>query len=200
MLKKVKPVTLALLFYAGLCYVAGVIRTYSILRFPYVVEYGESTILYQIRVLFRGIFPYNAHLVEQHNFFSYTPFFQYLVSLSASTPQAWLFNARLLNSLSLFGVGVLISLLYFQWKNEERKPIHFVLPLLLWLSWYPVFNWMALGRLDGLALLMQVLGLYFYLRPTLQNLFKILAMIAFVFAFFTKQSAVWIPASLIIYN
>ena len=197
-LKKFELTEKALLIYVGLCYLAMVVRCYDILHFPYAVEYGEGTILSQVKTLFEGNFPYNKHLLEIHNYFSYTPVFQYLTSWLGSSPEQWLFSARVLNSLSLFAVGVLISVIFYQEKGEKKKPIHFILTLLLWLSWYPVFNWMALARLDGLALFFQVLALYFYLRPTHKNIYQILMVVSLILAFFTKQSAIWVATALMI--
>jgi hypothetical protein len=196
--KKLKLTEKALLIYVGLCYLASVIRTFDILRFPYVVEYGEATILSQVKTLFDGDFPYNKHLVEIHNYFSYTPFFQYLTSWMGASPEQWLHSARMLNSLSLFAVGILISAIFYQAKGDEKKPIHLVLPMLVWLSWYPVFNWMGLARLDGLALFFQVFGLYFYLRPSGKSVYQVLAMVSLILAFFSKQSAIWMATALIV--
>ncbi len=196
-IKKLKFVEKALFIYAGLCFLATVTRTFDILHFPFSAEYGESTILYQVKLLFEGSFPYTKHLTDIHNYFSYTPLFQYIVSRIGTEPIQWLTSARVLNSLCLIAVGFLISLIFYQEKGEHKKSVHLFLTWLVWLSWYPVFNWMGLARLDGLALFFQALGLYFYLRPRHRNFYQVLAMLSLVFAFFSKQSAIWIAVGLV---
>jgi hypothetical protein len=197
---KTKPLTVVLLIYGLICYVAVVARAYQIIRFPYTIDYGESTILYQVKVLFDGAFPYRASAFDSANYFSYTPLFQSLVSLMGSDPVSWLREARILNTISLFLVGAVISKIYVDWKGTAAKAIDWALPFLIWISWYPVFNWTGMGRLDGVALLLQMMGMHFYLHEKNQVRFRFVAMICFLLAVFTKQTAFWIPCSLFLYD
>ncbi|WP_413292291.1 hypothetical protein ACLSU7_12890 [Bdellovibrio sp. HCB185ZH] len=195
-----KPLTLVFLGYGLLCYVAVVARAFQIIRFPYTIDYGESTILYQVKILFDGFFPYRATAFDSANYFSYTPFFQSIISLFGSEPIIWLREARILNTIALLLTGALISKFYVDGKSEKASAIDWALPFLLWISWYPVFNWTGMGRLDGLALFFQMAGLILYLRKNNQSSSRFIAMICFLMAVFTKQTALWVPCSLFLYD
>ncbi|WP_413582888.1 hypothetical protein [Bdellovibrio sp. HCB288] len=153
-----------------------------------------------MKTLFSGIFPYSSVAAEHLNYFSYTPLFQYITSLIGQDPEAWLFAARLINTLALVGVGLLLAKINCDWKEGKATAWDFALPFLLWFSWFSVSNWMAMGRVDGLALFLQVLGLFFYLKMTEKSSIKILSLMCFILAFFTKQSAVWIPFTLMLWE
>ncbi|QDK47112.1 hypothetical protein DOM22_19055 [Bdellovibrio sp. ZAP7] len=198
--KMLKPLTLVILGYGLLCYMAVVARAFQIIRFPYTIDYGESTILYQVKILFDGFFPYRASAFDSANYFSYTPLFQSVVSILGSDPIMWLREARILNTVSLLLTGVLISKFYVDGKSEKATAIDWALPFLLWISWYPVFNWTGMGRLDGVALFFQMMGLFLYLREKNQGSSRFMAMICFFLAIFTKQSALWVPCSLFLYD
>ncbi|QLY25302.1 hypothetical protein [Bdellovibrio sp. KM01] len=192
--KELKPLTIIILVYGLLCYIAVVARAYQIIRFPYTIDYGESTILYQVKILVEGRYPYSKAAADVANYFSYTPIFQSLIGVISTDPIVWLKEARLINTASILLVGALISKIYVDSHRGTAKFTDWALPFLLWFSWYPVFNWTAMGRLDGLALLFQMSGLYYYLQNSSKAKFQ--AMICFLLAIFTKQTALWVPCAL----
>ncbi|WP_413576222.1 hypothetical protein ACLVWU_17710 [Bdellovibrio sp. HCB290] len=182
------------------CYLAAVSRSFQIIRFPFTIDYGESTTLHQIKVLFDGMNPYTQSAADAFTYFSYTPLFPYLASLFESGPESWLFAARLINTMSLVGVGLIIAKTFYDWQGSKATTWDFALPFLLWFSWFPVSNWLGMGRVDGLALLLQVLGLYLYVKPSKKSVLRLLGIFCFILAFYTKQSAVWIPLSLMLWE
>ncbi|WP_413585660.1 hypothetical protein [Bdellovibrio sp. HCB274] len=198
--KLVRPLSAVLFLYGMICYLAAVTRSFQIIRFPFTIDYGESTTIHQIKTLFDGLSPYSQSAADSFNYFSYTPLFPFLASLLGHDPESWLFAARIINTLSLVGVGLLIAKMYYDWQGRDATTWDFALPFILWFSWFPVSNWMGVGRIDGLALLFQVLGLYFYLKPVEKSSSKMLGILCFVLAFYTKQSAVWIPLSLMLWE
>lgn len=173
-------------------------RLYYLLQYPFVVDYGESAILHQAKLLFEGVWPYNRDLLSQAIYFSYSPLMQWLLSILADTPVEWLIGARSISAFSFLLSGWVISILIRREFPQSSRAQSFLLPFLVWLSWYPIYVWAGLARLDGLALLLQLLGLYFYLSAKGPS--KIFCSVLWLMALLVKQTAFWIPLSLIIYE
>ena len=162
------------------------LRSALALTAPFQIEYQEGGNLAWVREIAAGSLPYKAITPPPWSFSVYTPAYlaasALLLKLTPTLP--WL-GGRLLSLLSALGLAALIVAL------APRRPRGVALmSAALWLGSPYLFRWATYYRPDLFALFWSALGLWLVQRAHTQERPRllVLAALAFVLSFFSKQS------------
>ena len=156
------------------------------IRFPYGLDYGEGPLLDQsVRLTnFENIYQADIE-TPPYTITNYPPGFPAL-----QTPFVWLFGpqlwyGRLISVISIVLTGLFISLIILKLTKSRIAAILSGLTFLI--LPYPVY-WSTMARVDSLALMFSVAGLYVLVSDTEKRSHRFWAAVLLVASVFTKQS------------
>lgn len=184
----------------GLLVAAWAVRSWLVVSFPFQVEYGEGPVLDWMLTLRAGTWPYKPIQPAPWTFSVYTP--GYLLASAVVTPIARAIGAsvwaggRLVSLLSALGlaglaVGLVNTRVASRWAGW--------LAAALWLASPYLTRWATFYRPDLFALLWGAAGIWLVIRAKGRVSVLVLAAVAFVAGFYTKQSFFAAPCAAVLY-
>ncbi len=194
LLKKevISPFLMILLLFIFINYLASSLST---LFYPYDVDYSEGFILTpSIRLLNRKNL-YQDVNISPFSIINYTPIFFFVNSFTMILFGENLFSAKLISFISSIAIGYLIYLIVY--KQSKKKFISIVSSLIFFSSFVTFFAG-PLAKVDLLAALFSILGIYFIGQHKKRKNF-FLAIIFFILSVFTKQTFIAAPIASFIY-
>lgn len=162
------------------------------------IQYPESAVVFGIANLWRGGSLYHDFHNPPFAVTSYPPVF-YLVSAAVSKLFArWIHFVYDCARAVAFAATILTAIVaaFVTGKTKSSRAAQFGTSL-LFLGSSLLLPWGFMARVDSLMLLFTISGLYLFIHFKESNL-KYLAVVAFVLAIFTKQSALAAPAAVIL--
>lgn len=177
-----------LTFFSCLAILIFLIHGLIVLGFNYPLDYGEGTILNQILRTIEGQPLYPADIsTPPYLIYNYPPVFILLNAVLMWLSGPNLFIGRMVVLISTIGTAVVIGLLI-----KHFYPKHGYLPSLVGASLFLitpyVLQWSAYFRIDMLALLFSLIGLYFVIKEPEGDRSILLAVLFFILAAYTRQS------------
>ncbi len=173
-----------------------ILQSFILIRYPYPVAYGEGIILNQARLLAQAKPIYqdiNSYPYVVGNYPLIFPFFYSFFIKFFGVTLAW---GRIIT----FFATLLSAFLVFSVVKSEARGINNSTYWAggLFLASPFIYNYYPMVRVDALAFLFSLLGLYFVYRY--ENCWKLyLAVIFFILALYTKQLFVAAPIATLIY-
>ena len=131
---------------------------------------------------------------------TYPPVFIYLVGfLSGFTYSENVFFIG--RCISLFSTILIVLVLYKIFVDDSRDKVLSLFFSFIFIAPLFVIHWASLVRVDMLAILFNLIGLYIYVKYNQKKSYKrFFSIIFFILAFYTKQSAVAAFLAIITYN
>ncbi len=181
-------VTAGFLLYAGLF----LYHAYVLISYPYDVDNSEGFLIFGGHRLARGEGLYPAidrlpYLVD-----NYPPLYPILLAIGDRLFGVGFVWGRALSTAATVGIAVLIFL-WIQGLSGRRWPA--LISMICFLSFYHVYDWGALARVDMPAIFLAVLGLLLVEREKSTAL----SVGCFVLALCTRQTLVAAPLSAFLY-
>ena len=161
--------------------------SFSIIRFPFGMDYGEAPLMDQVRRIQNHETVYKASIDEApYIIANYPPLYTLLVAALNSIFKIQLFQTGRVVSIffSLISGGI-IGL--FGYHLTHNKLLGALAAVLFWGNPY-VLIWSSLARVDMMALAFSLLGLWVLYRSKNSFSWMILAIICFIAAIFTRQT------------
>lgn len=168
-------------------------NAYVSIIYPYDIDYGEGFVLYQSYLLSQGKSPYQDIAQYPHFIANYPPVFP-LISAMFIKLFGVSFRVRIVSLLSAILIGVLIYLIL---QKETNRAIALFFSLFFFAS-PPVYYWTRLLRVDTLALLFGLAGVYIVFKYE-SNRKVYLSIPFFLLAVYTKQSFFVAPMASFLY-
>lgn len=165
---------------------------YDILRYMYLIDYGESFVLNQVYLLRNGwtVFDlYSSFEKPPFLLINYPPVYPWVVSLFQGGARHFI-PGRIVSVVSTAGI-VLLSIGFLE-KFQLRDRWVWMFPVSL-LTTYTFHLWSGLYRVDMLALFFLMASLYFLQWEKIPPLFSALFLIM---AVFTRQTLLPLPGAL----
>jgi hypothetical protein len=172
---------LSCLFIAAFIYIA-----LNSMAYPFHIEWMEGQSIDVVQRVREGLPLYTAPSIDYVPFI-YTPYYYYVVAFVSLFTGVDFLPARLVSTLAALGCG---GILYAWIRRESGTWIHGLIAAGLFFATYRLSGrWFDVARIDSLALLLTLSGLYafFHWRGTWN---AVTAAILFTAAFFTKQSTI----------
>jgi len=174
--------------FLGLALIIFLAQGIIALIFEYPLDYGEGPLLNQAFRITQGEPLYPADITSPPYLISnYPPVFVLLNAFFVWIFGPSLFIGRLIAFLCTLGAAFFIALILREFTPNQK-----LLPLLIgsvtFLINPYVLEWSSLFRIDMLALLFSLAGLYYVIKNPQNNKVIILASILFVLAAYTRQS------------
>ena len=162
--------------------------------FPYEVDSGEGLSLHRALSLSRGQNIYSPIDRPPYTVANYPPIYDFILAAFFKIAGPGLLIGRLVSIISTLAAGFLIGLII--WLQTGKK-ISSVMGALLFFSSGWVTSWSVLSRIDMLALLFSLAGLFFFIvcMRNLKKPYLYLAIACLIAALFTRQSAVCVPVA-----
>jgi hypothetical protein len=178
-----------ILIYRAYRYCAYVVQT---VRYPFGLDYGEG-IVWQQAMLIPGPEMYGDITRYPFIVFHYPPLYHLVTRLGVGLGADWLMSGRAVSVISTLLIVVICSVLIYRAGRESFG----LLPCLIGaamggltiLTHFEVIVWSPLMRVDMLAIAFSFAGLLFCERSFDQPRYLYGAVIAFVAAVYTKQTA-----------
>lgn len=180
---------------AGLVFISFSLPT---LAYPHSIDPIEGTILSVSRSLARGNNIYSPHnyLVYPFQLAIYTPVYYFLVSLLIKCFGVAFWPCRLLSLVGTIACSLFIGKIIFL---KTKQIFYSFLGGFLFLSFYSLWFWGSLVRVDTLALVFSLIGLYVFIKTESHAWKFLLSIPFFLLAFYTKQTSISALASISIY-
>jgi hypothetical protein len=179
-------------------FVQFILMAVAAVRFPFQLDYGEG-IVWQQAMLIPGPRMYGD--ITQYPFlvFHYPPVYHLLLHALATFGLDALIAGRSLSLAASMVIGLCAGVISFSmFVRDDGKPVAWIAAicaaLVTWSTW-PFEIWAPLLRVDMLALAFNFLGMTLAIRAAGRPSRLYLAMTCFVFAVYTKQTAVLAPLS-----
>lgn len=177
-----------LYFFIGLAILVFLIHGFITISFKYPLDYGEGPLLNQALRITKGEALYPPDLsTPPYLITNYPPLYVVLNAFFVWIFGPSLFFGRLISFLCTIGTALIIGLIIKTFYPQQG-----VLPRLIGVSFFLiipyVLGWSTLFRIDMLALLLSVTGLYIVVNKSDNNLSIILAASLFVLSAYTRQS------------
>ncbi len=173
------------------------VLAFRYLTYPYEVDYGEGCTL----LFFKQLKNYGVYFFDINHYpFSYAtypPIFLFVI---------WFFELFFPSSLmagrfaSLFSVTLIAPVLYFLLQRKIANKFYALLLTLCYLSFWSIFVFGGVGRLDTLVCLWILIGFWLfekYSEPYDRK--RYWAFLFFILAFFTKQNSILAPICIFFY-
>ncbi|MDC0740024.1 glycosyltransferase family 39 protein [Polyangium mundeleinium] len=177
--------------YVGIYLVLAVLH----LRYPFELEWMEGGAVDHVRHILSGKRLYDRPTIDFVPFI-YTPLYFYVSAAASKVVGLGFFSLRLISFLSSLGCFALLALFV---HRETKNRLAAVLAVGLFAGTYRESSaFMDIARVDSLALLFLLLGLY-VLRFREGLGFRLLAVALFLLSFLTKQSMLVAAAPLAVY-
>ncbi|MBI2837929.1 MAG: hypothetical protein HYX75_06430 [Acidobacteria bacterium] len=180
-------------------------RSVAAIRYPYELDYGEGQVLLDTLTLMNGGSIYDAPDSFPFTVSNYPPVYHVLAAALSSVTGAPLASGRALSALSTLLAGAFVGLIVMM-ASTRGRPTHFspaaaaasTAAAMLFVSVWPVFIWGVFMRVDMLAILFSLAGLWAHLRWHAHPVLRHVCVALFLLAVFTRQAAVAGAASAII--
>jgi hypothetical protein len=177
-------------------FVAVLDAWFDAVRYPFELDYGEG-IVWQQAMLIPGSRMYGNIHDFPYIVFHYPPVYHLAVHAIASLGVDWLIAGRGLSVVAAFATGTLVAALVFHAaRTSESRTASMVgasVAGLITFTYVPVVVCASLMRVDMLAVALSFLGVYCAIRSLDRPWLLYPAVVAFVLAVFTKQTAVAAP-------
>lgn len=148
------------------------------------MEYSEALLLYTSKLFVTGKFSWTLSSTPPFNVAFYTPIGTYILGLFCKVFGFTLVAGRVLNLAYMAGI---IGTIYLIVKRETKDNLVSWIAAILPMTAVTMIAWSFIIRIDLLAVLFEIIGIYFALRY--KDNFKILWSIPFfLLAFYTKQN------------
>lgn len=177
-------------------------RSVAAIRYPYELDYGEGQIMLNTLALLNGTAIYDAPGNFPFTVSNYPPVYHVLVAALSSITGDPLASGRALSSLSTLLAGAFVGLIVMmaspRGPSTRLGPAAAAAAGMLFVSVWPVFIWGVFMRVDMLAILFSLAGLWAHLRWHAHPRLRHVCIALFLLAVFTRQAAVAGAASAII--
>ena len=177
-------------------FVAVLDAWFDAVRYPFELDYGEG-IVWQQAMLIPGSRMYGNIHDFPYIVFHYPPVYHLAVHAIASLGVDWLIAGRGLSVVAAFATGTLVAALVFHAartsKSRTASMVGASVAGLITFTYVPVVVCASLMRVDMLAVALSFLGVYCAIRSLDRPWLLYPAVVAFVLAVFTKQTAVAAP-------
>lgn len=199
-LKSIKIFIYALLFF--LVFLILFIYIFNSLRAVFsqlpIVSPGEGFVLNYSMLLHQ----YGNYYFDINNYpyiyGNYPPLYPFILSIFLFFFRPSFFWGRLISVIATMVIVVILYKIFS--SNTKSKFFPFILSA-LFLGPYFVVIWSSLVRVDMLGIMLSILGLYVYEKYNNKNSkLKYISIIFFILSFYTKQTLIAAPISIIIYN
>lgn len=175
-----------------------ILRCLLLLTTTFPIEYGEGIILNLAVQLDK----YGTYYLDINDYpfthGAYPPGFIIFAYPLLKLLGPEIYIGRIISIIATLSIGLVVYLISTQQGHGRKRSLTFALFV------FPpffVYTWTPFGRVDSLAILFSVIGLYVYVKKwqSHSNL-KYLSCIFFVFAFLTKQNSVAAPCAILAYH
>ncbi len=176
-----------------------ILQSYLLVTYPFPVAYGEGIVLNQADLLAQGKSIYQDIHIYPYIVSNYPPLFPFLNSIFIKLFGISFIPGRLITFLATLFSALLIYIISKKSNQAEDKnrPGAFLAAGLFIASPY-IYNYFPIARVDVLAFLFSLAGLYFIYRfENSRIVFS--AVIFFILALYTKQSFIAAPAAAVVY-
>ena len=164
----------------------------AMIRFPYELDVGEGLSLNRAMLLSQGENIYTDINSPPYTVMNYPPLYDYITSLFVRITGPILAVGRIISVLSAlfisFFIYKIVSLL-------ERNKLGAVISALMFLTSGWVFTWSVLSRVDMLAIMFAVSGLYIHIKAS-KGRHRLLAILLLILSVYTKQSMIAVPLAI----
>ena len=167
----------------GLYTLAYVQFALQLASFPFDLDQGEGYDAWSAWLINLGQLPYANNAAYPYYSSNYPPLWSYLVSIPAAWIGPGLLAARLVSTAAALVTGLALGLAA---RRLSGRTLAGVLAAGFFLASPYVFHTTPLARVNGLALLLAVIGLSLFEHPTRRNV--VLGSLALVAALFTKPT------------
>lgn len=166
------------------------------MAYPYELSRGEGILLYESIQISHGKQIYNNINARPYMVANYPPLYQLICSAGILlSGKQTLFFGRLISVLSTSGIAILLFLIIFRLTKSKFAGIFSVL---IFCSFWYVYEWTPLHRVDILGILLGLAGLY-WTQVYAESNKLYWAVLFFTLSFFTKQSLIFAPISAAIF-
>jgi len=187
-------VFLCMLFFGLVVFILYSFRT---IAYPYITDYTEGHVLMLSRLLHEeGTYFFDVNNYPMINGV-YTPVYIFATSLFLDSFFSPYVFGRMTSFLAAFFISVLLFSVFY--RKSKNKILSFALSGLFFFPFY-VIRWSTMNRPDVLAIALSFAGIlayYFWYKK--KSPIRFLSIILFLLAYFTKQSAIIAPASVLFY-
>jgi hypothetical protein len=171
----------------------------AMVRFPYQMDYGEGVELYMVSRLLGGLPLYTSINQPPYHVGVYPPLYTLVVAPVAALTGLQYGAGRAVSAALALVIAWLLGRMVYE---ETHRPWAGIVTGLLWLASHLVYSWAVLMRVDMLAIMLSLLGLYLfwhgYIRRGAER-YVLAAMVSFVAAAYARQTSVWAAASCLVY-
>ncbi len=187
-------ILLKYLVFAGLIFYSLIFLYHGVMLvlYPYDVDNSEAYLVNQALRLSQGEFLYPPIDEEPFLVDNYPPVYPLVLAAGTKIVGVCFHLARLISLTSTFITALLLAL--WTWELTKNKTAS-LYAALVFLSFYHVYDWCALARVDSLGIMLSVLGLYLMQRSWHWGWITLIILIAL----YTKQSLFAAPLSIFIY-
>lgn len=176
------------------------IVSFTVITYPYQLSYGEGFILNQVALITRGESIYQDITTSPFIVSNYPPVYPYLCALFVKLGGVSFGIGRLISALATLLCGIIIyGIIKNAYKVETPGVTQIAfMSLLFFLASPHICNYFPLFRVDALALLLSLFGLYcvFVFRD---RGCVYISIPFFILALYTKQNFIAAPAAAFIY-
>ncbi len=170
-------------------------RSVAAIRYSYELDYGEGQVLLNTLTLMNGGSIYDAPGSAPFTVSNYPPVYHVLAAALSSVTGAPLATGRALSAVSTLLAGAFVGLIVMM-ASTRGRPTRFspaaaaAAAAMLFVSVWPVFIWGVFMRVDMLAILFSLAGLWAHLRWYAHPVLRHVCVALFLLAVFTRQAAV----------
>lgn len=187
--------------FAGLCLYTALFLYHGsrLALFPYDVDNSEGLLLYQAMRIAEGGFLYRPLDDPPHMVDNYPPVYPMLCALGVAVTGPSFFWPRLISLLATLATAAMLG--YWTYLRVHRRDAAW-LSALVYLSFYHVYSWGALARVDAVGAAFAIAALVWFERSRARRMeawaeFPIVATILVLLALFTKQSLFAAPLAIL---
>jgi hypothetical protein len=177
-----------------------IIVSFIVVTYPYQLSYGEGFILNQAALIARGESIYQDITTYPFIVSNYPPVYPYLCALFAKLCGISFGIGRFISALATLLCGIIIYRIIKKTCGVENRRVTrpALVGFLFFLASPYIYNYFPLFRVDALALLFSLLGLYCVLVFEDRTL-AYLSIPFFILALYTKQNFIAAPVATFIY-
>lgn len=163
---------------------------------PFEIVYGEGLLWYQTHMLLNGIPLYQTVTSTQYLIIPHTPLFVIICSWLPGVLGDSMLGGRIITLLCGLGSCLMVYLIT---KKLTKNPLVSLLAGLLVVTTY-IFRFLVpIYRVDTMALMFSLLGIYFFMKFEERGRLVYWTVPLFLLAFFTKQVYIVAPVSVCVY-
>ena len=175
-----------------------ILRCVLLLTTTFPIEYGEGIILNLAVQLDK----YGTYYLDINDYpfthGAYPPGFIIFVYPLLKLLGPEIYVGRVISIIATLAIGSVVYLISTQQGHSRKRSLTFALFV------FPpffVYTWTPFGRVDSLAILFSVIGLYVYVKKWQSHSnFRYLSCVFFILAFLTKPTSIAAPCSILAYH